>query len=858
MIEDAVADPLDAERVKQEVARRLFGAPLAPLRIGRFEVKERIGAGGMSVVYRAHDPELGRDVAIKLLQAGGRSERLRREARVLAKLRHPHVVTVYEVGSWREHAFVALEHVVGSTLAEWSRDRGHDAIARCVVEVARGLDAVHRLGVVHRDVKPANIVVDASGAARLIDFGLVSDERSEPDASSSSSPSTSATLTREGATPGTPRYMAPELAAGAPSSPRSDQYSLGVTLDEVTRGAPRSPELERVIARATHTDPAQRFDDLAALADALAAPARRAIDPRVVVAIVAALAIAGLTAFALTRGTGATRPPEITSTDAWASSDPAWIVALTRGSDRADARQAQRRGLLAYRAGDDAGAISGFEEALAIDATYGAAELGLAMLFAQGTMNEARPHFARALGARAGASDEARVLVEALRPCIEDEPIDAARCEASLVAATTAHGDQPLLFYELARQRRHREGFSEAIVDAFGHALALDPQLSRALVAQAQTLAYLGRFDEALVMTERCLDAAPTTTSCHRDRVWIQQALGDCEGVEASARRWRAIDPTNPHPLWALAGVAERRGESSVLEQLLSEARARLEPENRVYLEARDPVVVAISRGDFDAAARGLEGFDARAFAEPGGPSADRFFRLVPARLGILVAREIGDPERARELAEDALARMGAWPADPRVEDFGIAHDATPFLLDVLRETGSVDDLTRIGRRAEWFEAWRDRTSAPYLPFAWMSGYAAQVDDAVEAAEASEAAVDLRAAGLVTPPPFHPLAYPDLGLGQLARHEGRVEDAIAILGRAAGSCHAPGLDGAHETWWQRPRAMLALGEVLEARGDRDAACVRYADVLARWGAAQTRSVTAERAREHVDALGCAR
>ncbi|MBN8614374.1 MAG: protein kinase, partial [Deltaproteobacteria bacterium] len=404
MIEDAIADPLDAERVKQEVARRLFGAPIAPLRIGRFEVNERIGAGGMSVVYRAHDPELGRDVAIKLLKAGGRSERLRREARVLAKLRHPNVVTVYEVGTWREHAFVALEHVVGSTLDAWAQGRSHDEIAARVVEVARGLDTVHRLGVVHRDVKPANIVVDASGAARLIDFGLVTDDTPDADVPAATTPDaptkpSAPTLTRDGAIPGTPRYMAPELQGGAPSTPRSDQHSLGVTLDELTRSGARAPAIERVIARATDRDPARRFEDLASFADALAPTKspRGSLLPAML-ALVAVIALGIGLAFVWSSRTP--EPSALAPSGATHEDDPPWIVALVEGSDHAEAREAQRRGLFAYRTGDDGGALAGFEGALALDPTYGAAELGLAMVYAQGTVHEARPHLARAVAAR--------------------------------------------------------------------------------------------------------------------------------------------------------------------------------------------------------------------------------------------------------------------------------------------------------------------------------------------------------------------------------------------------------------------------------------------------------------------------
>ena len=448
-------------------------------------------------------------------------------------------------------------------------------------------------------------------------------------------------------------------------------------------------------------------------------------------------------------------------------------------------------------------------------------------------------------------SPRARVVLEALRPCVEDDPIDAARCEQSLADAARAHEDEPLLWYELARQRRHREGFSTAIVEAFDHALTLDPGLGRAFVAQGQTLAYLGRFDEALAMTERCLEAAPTTTSCHRDRLWILETLGDCEAVEIGARRWRDALPGDPHPLWALAGAASERGEpSAVIEQLLIEARTQMPPGERGYFEARDPVILAIARGDFAAASEALEGFDARAFASPSGPSTDRAFRLVPHRLAILVALETGEPSRAAALAEDALTRMQAWPADPRTEDFGMARDATPFLLDVLRETHALDDDARAARRDAWLDAWRARTTEPFLPFLWLNGHVAHVHDQREARDAS------LARGALSPPPFHPLAYPDLGLGLWALHEGRTDEALAALTRAADACHAPGLDHAHETWWQRPRAALALAELHAARGERAAACERYDEVLARWGQARPRSVTAERARAGRDAISC--
>ncbi|MFV8749041.1 protein kinase domain-containing protein [Nannocystaceae bacterium ST9] len=222
--------------------------PATP-RIGRFSVLRRLGEGGMGVVFVAYDEELDRKVAIKLLRGHHRADdrsraRLQREAQALARLAHPNVVGVHEVGEWSGEVYVAMEFVPGQTLRRWlDRPRAWQDIVEVLIQAGRGLEAAHQAGLVHRDFKPDNVMVGDDGRVRVLDFGLV---RSSDDAESgTTTPAPEArkreqplalSITRAGSILGTPIYMAPEQHVGEPADALGDQFSFCVTAFEALFG----------------------------------------------------------------------------------------------------------------------------------------------------------------------------------------------------------------------------------------------------------------------------------------------------------------------------------------------------------------------------------------------------------------------------------------------------------------------------------------------------------------------------------------------------------------------------------------------------------------------------------------------
>jgi serine/threonine-protein kinase len=266
----------------------------------RYELREVVGAGGVARVHRAVDRHLERDVAIKVLDdqqarsadPSGR-DRFLREARSAARLQHPHLVTVFDAGEDAGELFLVMEFVNGQSLAAIISERAPlpiDEAVSIAVQILDGLSAVHADGVIHRDVKPSNVLVDGAGRVRLTDFGIAKrlDEIEE-------------NLTSAGMVVGTPTYLAPEQAAGERLGIATDIYSVGLVLAEMLTGLrpagsaldPRRarrdvpPAVADAVVRATDPDPRRRFGSATEMIDAL-----RSSPPRVATMVIPAGAVA--------------------------------------------------------------------------------------------------------------------------------------------------------------------------------------------------------------------------------------------------------------------------------------------------------------------------------------------------------------------------------------------------------------------------------------------------------------------------------------------------------------------------------------------------------------------------------------
>ena len=631
-------------------------------RIGRYVVERRIGQGGMGVVYAARDPELGRGVAIKLLRAGAPAARLRREAQALARLSHPNVVAVHDVGDHDGQTFIAMALVDGDNLRGWlGSPRTTAEILRVVVAAGRGIAAAHAAGMIHRDLKPDNVFVARDGAVLVGDFGLARDsESAELLAANPATVSATAApddLTATGTILGTPAYMAPEQAKGQ-ATEASDQFSFCVTVWESLFGARPTAELvpredrdvparaRSALRRGLSADPAARFPSMSALLDELAPQPRRWPWLVVGAAVVATLAIVGVAVL---------RPHDGATCDTARMLDGIWGPsqrAPTLLEPYAQHWLAARNDLCVARTELPA-AVS--------DARLACLDQRRAALGAAVVTLASHP---------TGAS--ARSVVDAL-PSIDD-CLHATGSVPEAQRAVVARLDERLASLEAGYRadRGPALGLVRAVA-AEAEGAHVDGPLVAALVLEGDMLRDAGLPDEAEPVLRRALAVAERASD---DAGRVRASVGL---IEILVRLQRLVDAR--HVLDQATAILARIGTSHDLELALVVARAAIlsaEGDHRGAAELLRGYVAARERDhDLTDLTRGYE-LLGRELVTMGSPDAVEVFRKVATLVGQLeggaaataealdaeaiAAQNAGQLERAIELDERALALVRSGP----------------------------------------------------------------------------------------------------------------------------------------------------------------------------------------------------
>ena len=305
-------DPVVREVMRANARAGLFGHR-PTIEVGRYHLLREVGTGGGGSVFVARDPELDREIAIKLIVAASDELRARAfsEGQALARLSHPNIVPVFDVGVRDERVYLVMELVRGESLRRYAERATVRQIVNAYRQAGEGLAAAHEAGLVHRDFKPDNAVIGADGRARVIDFGLARPANDEAPRGLA----------------GTPRYMAPEQLAGQPATAASDQYAFAVSLREAV-GEPLPRWLDAVVRRGANEDPDARFPDMLALLRALANDPGRRWRRR---ALIAAPLVLGVVGFAVGRRNDA--PGQLPCDQGAAAIAPAWTAERVASAD---------------------------------------------------------------------------------------------------------------------------------------------------------------------------------------------------------------------------------------------------------------------------------------------------------------------------------------------------------------------------------------------------------------------------------------------------------------------------------------------------------------------------------------------
>jgi eukaryotic-like serine/threonine-protein kinase len=843
--------------------------------IGRYVVLECIGSGSMGIVYTGQDPDLGRRVALKVLRSdsaggstGGARRRLLREAQAMARLSHPNVVAIYDVGMHGDEVFLAMELIDGGTLREWLRRarRSWREVVGVFRRAGEGLAAAHAVGLVHRDFKPDNVLVGNDGRVCVTDFGLarpastaVHERLPEPP------PQGIDSMTRTGAIVGTPAYMAPEQIEGGAADERSDLFAFCVAFYEalygdrpftashivelagvIARGQIPPPPagarvpswLRRMVVRGLRAAPSERYAGVAALCDAIDRGLSRRRRAAVVAVAVAVVAVA----IALWPS-GPSEPSGRDDGAVAAAAQPSAPrpMALTDhplpASTSDEAVRAYRRGLKNQR--DGIAPAHDFARALELDPSLAEAHLRFALDSFWQVPVEARAHLATAIELRGKLGPRDQMLLTAAQAWMQNQPADRNAYAKLLREAHQAFPLDAELAFQAGKAAWESDDPSAAFA-LFERALELDPAYGAAYRSTADLLAYAGKLDEALAVVERCTRQDPDATTCLAQRTLIDGLEGNCTRLEQDAQRILAHDPRSDVGYFLLASASYSQGRSlEAVRELLRERVARLPDALKPRFETWHRWAFDVLTGDFDAARE-----RARELERTTAPDADRRLHARAAYWWTSASLESGRAREAATGAQAFLERKDAWMAEPRGEDFSILRDLTPRLLLAERIGGVLTPDAFEAERAKWIELWEKSVVPGSRPFLWLHGHAAVVETRADAERA------LAQAPRFGIPRYTPFTLGDAFIGTTYFLAGQTATALPYLERAARSCVAL------EVPFEHTHVQLVLGQALASVGRRDDACAAYAVVLARWGDAKPRSITADRARSLAKDLGC--
>jgi eukaryotic-like serine/threonine-protein kinase len=879
---------------------------------GRYIVEEALGAGGGGEVYRARDTVLNRAVALKFLlestagsDQGAVRARILREARAAAQLNHPNVVAIFDVGENEGVPYMAMELVPGRSLRAYVGAPGVpvDRRLRWLSDIAVALDAAHRSGLVHRDVKPENVIVRDDGLIKVVDFGIARQTIVDPHGPTAAENTGSATA-------GTAHYMAPEQIRNLPLDGRADQFGWGITAYELMSGGALpwdasggalkyvaavlgedpiplrervgslSPEVSIVIERAIRRNKEERFGTMeevvraldpdrshaasdgvrhvvgAPMSDDVALqmttkaplggerPEARGTAPwvrsRNAVAAVALLAVALIsgTFVALRRHPN---PPSDTHASLAPAPAPTSITGLPLPSttDRA-ALAAYIEGMQALRDGAGYIALRKLQEAASHDQMLAEAYLRLALLFIEGDALKARDAYQRANELRSILSPRDVALLEAIEPMTNPSGKGAAEATRRLSALEKRYQADAEVAFDLQLMAGVDGQFSVARAAGL-RALAIDPEFHAVLASLGEDEAYAGQFDEAMHTFERCLEKSGAATTCGFLSDLILEQRGECERLQHDARRLCTESPgAGPAYVDQANAMMARRAPPAAVRPLLEQQIALAPDDRREMAGSALNFLFDVAIGDFLAAENAARRYE---HAIAANPSSD-LHGLAASRTSDLYM-ETGRVKEAGAVARAMLEAKGGWAANGRVEDEGIANDATPFMLAAERAAGLLSESEFAAKRAAWLAEWETKAPAFFRGYLWVQAYAGTVTTRADALEALDA---LERYGGV--PPFRPNTA--VLIGRVYLLADRLDEAMPLLWADARRCDAVGRPFAYV------QAQYWLGRGYEAKADVSSACTAYEDVLDRWGDARPRSSTADDARKRSQALHCAR